>query len=329
MIELITGKPGAGKTYLCVMRLMELPVGKYVIYTNIDGLRSDAFPEPNMVKAIPEDIPIWCTKEKMIKWSDAVKEKYGRSMLIVIDEAQMWFGERNTELKGWLSWHRHLGQDIWLIAQHSRMIHLDYVNLCEYEIRAMKNTIFNMFIYQYRIGGESFKTVRKKRDRKVFDAYRSFDLKEEKKKGSNLVYYCVGFGVTGLLVFILGVRWFAGKAEASKLPTPRQVERTVSKKHAPEPKVEEPVDPWETIAYAGVVGDRVLVQRISGGGLCDLGEVVHERYGVLNASGRRCELVVAGGKKRVLVRKPLVAPKDEAEERRRTAPPNEAKSNPW
>lgn len=326
MIELITGKPGAGKTYLAVMRLLELPVGKYVVYTNIDGLRADAFPEPNMVKRIESDIPSWCTKANMTKWSEGVQSKYGRNMLIVIDEAQMWFGERNQELKGWLSWHRHLGQDIWLIAQHSRMIHLDYVNLCEYEIRAMKNTIFNMFLYQYRIGGESYRTVRKKTDQKVFGAYKSFDLREEKKKGSNLVYYAIGFGVLGLTLFIGGVKWFSSKANAS-VPVPlRGVERVKERERVHKKEsLAVVVDPWETISYAGVMGNVVLVQRMDGGGLCDLGQVVNERYGVVRSNGKMCEVVTGKGVKRVIHRKSIRVEGDAAEERRRTAPPNEAK----
>ena len=114
MIELITGKPGSGKTYLAVMRLLEVPVGKYVIYTNIKGLKPEKFAEPSMVKTIPEEDASWFTKEKQVEWSEAVREKYGRPMLVVIDEAQMIFGEKNQGYKGWLSWHRHLGQDIWL-----------------------------------------------------------------------------------------------------------------------------------------------------------------------------------------------------------------------
>ena len=199
MIELITGKPGSGKTYLAVMRMTALPAGKYVVFHNIAGLKPECFPEPAMMKEIPAgSLENWVTRASQEQFAEAVKEKYGRPMLVVIDEAQMLFGERNEQRKSWLSWHRHLGQDVWLIAQHYRMIHSDYYNLCEYEIRALKSLLVNMLIYQYRTGGEAFKTMRKRKDPKVYAAYRSFDASEAQKPAFHLVYWIVGLMVVAI-----------------------------------------------------------------------------------------------------------------------------------
>lgn len=304
MIELITGKPGAGKTYLAVQRLLSLPVGKYVIYTNIDGLRKEAFAEPDMVKEIPEDMALWMTKERQIEWAEAVREKYGRPMLVVIDEAQMWFGEKNHDRKGWLSWHRHLGQDIWLICQHYKMIHPDYYNLCEYEIRALRSSFLNLLVYQYRLGGETFKTMTKKKDPSVYAAYRSFNNEEASKASFKLVYWaaagvivCVG----GFLLF--QHMWFAqdknpgGVSTAQAVTIPQGKQTATTNKKPPE---EKPKTVWETMSYAGVLGGKVVVEH--GGMICDLGDVIGEKYLVESSSRQGCVIVTAGWGKKTLRR---------------------------
>lgn len=327
MIEVITGKPGSGKTYLAVQRMMELPLGKYVIWHNIDGLNAEAFPEPSVVRSIPSDLRSWCQKSNQIEWAEACREKYGRPMLVVIDEAQMTFADKNDGLKGWLSWHRHLGQDIWLICQHSRMLHQDYFNLAEYEIRAVKSLVLNMLVYQYRMGGETFKTIRRRRDRKVFAAYRSFDQTEASKPSFKLVYWGVGLIVLCVGGFFLLQKSFADNAKVyeDKKP-PGQTKGSGSRDRAyhQSAAVDKPVDLWETISYSGVVGNRVLVQKLDSGFLTDLGEAVREKYALVEASGRSCVVVTANGR-RTVRKLPLLVGKDEALESGGTAPRSKRK----
>lgn len=317
MIELITGKPGSGKTYLAVQRMLELPVGKYVIWSNIAGLNVDSFPEPSMFKQIPDDIRHWCQKETQIEYAEACREKYGRPMLVVIDEAQMVFSEKDSGLKGWLSWHRHLGQDIWLIAQHNRMLHQDYVNLAEYEIRALKSSLLNMLVYQYRMGGEAFKTMRRRRDRRVFEAYRSFDQSEVAKASFKLYYW----GLAALILVILSVLFFNNRFAAATVGVDRNREKLVGPGSSEKVKSVSPagvkmaapvVDKWETLSFAGVLGNKVLVQCSKG--LVDLGDAVEAKYLMLEASSSGC-IVWSEGKKRVLRRTDKGRQADEAKER--------------
>lgn len=304
MIELITGKPGSGKTYMAVQRLMELPLGKYVIWHNIAGLRSEAFPEPSLVKMIPDDVKAWCAKENQIEYAEACKEKYGRPMLVVIDEAQMVFGEKDAGLKGWLSWHRHLGQDIWLIAQHSKMIHTDYVVLAEYEIRAVRSMVLNMLVYQYRIGGETFKTLRRRRDKRVFAAYRSFDQGEVSKPAFKLVYWAVALLLMAVGGFgVLQYGYFGKGAEASQVPVVERVRKGRAVDVVKE--VPKPVDVWEELSFAGVVGSKVLVQEKSGV-LVDLGDVVRKKYMVVNAGARWVDVMTEEGRKTIRKRPVLL-----------------------
>lgn len=307
MIELITGKPGSGKTYLAVQRLLELPVGKYVIWHNIAGLKPEVFPEPHMIKEIPADLKAWGTKENQIEYADACKEKYGRPMLVVIDEAQMVFGEKNADLKAWLSWHRHLGQDIWLIAQHAKMLHQDYVVLAEYEVRAVKSMILNMLVYQFRVGGETFKTARRRKDTRVFQAYRSFDHGEVSKRGFNLLYWSIALGVLALGGFAWVQYGFFSKAEVAVSSVGKGLRGDVLRRDevVSKGRAVEAVDIWEELSYAGVVGNKVLIQRVKGGKLLDLGDVIGMKYGLVRA-GTRSALVVTEQGQRELRRKPLI-----------------------
>jgi len=312
MIEIITGKPGSGKTYLAVSRMLELPVGKYVIWHNIKGLKPESFPEPAMVKCIPDDVVTWCGKANQIEWADACQEKYGRPMLVVIDEAQMIFADRNKDLKGWLSWHRHLGQDIWLIAQHSRMLHQDYFNLAEYEVRAVRSLLLNFLVYQYRMGGEAFKTVRKSRDKKVFAAYQSFDQTEVAKKSFRLVYWVGAFVLMAVLAFWGLMHWFsAGAASASERKSPAVSARGSSRSasaSAPGPglKPDLPPDPWKEVSYQGAMGTKVFVSYQ--GHLMDLGDAVEEPYHIEKVSTSSC--VVLTRKGRHTIRKKPVTSSD-------------------
>lgn len=303
MIEVITGKPGSGKTYVAVHRMLELPIGKYVIYHNIEGLKPEKFPEPNFVKKIEGDIKEWCAKDNQIAWAEAVKEKYGRPMLVVIDEAQMIFGEKDHNLKGWLSWHRHLGQDIWLICQHYRMLHQDYYNLAEYEIRAVRSLLMNMFVYQYRVSGEAFKTMRKPKKQAVFGAYRSFNQTEASKPAFKLVYWVAALMVLAVGGFMFLQNSFWAKAEASIKPggsvgAPGRVEKVSQERKGL------PADPLESLSYVGCIGNKVMVQDVESGHLSDLGEAIQSKYGVLEASARWCLIITPKGKKR-LTRKAL------------------------
>ena len=145
-----TGKPGSGKSYRVVYQLLR-DSGRYYVFHNIAGLREAMIEDGQYIQRW-DDIPQFFSKtkqEEICKW---VKEKYNRSTLIVIDEAQCWFGERNAEYRAWLSWHRHLGQDIWLVCQHYKMLHSDYYNLADYECRGKRGIATGQFVYQYSVG---------------------------------------------------------------------------------------------------------------------------------------------------------------------------------
>lgn len=301
MIEVITGKPGSGKTYLAVLRLMELEKGKYVVFHNIDGLKHEKMPEPEHYRYVPpDDLPQFITRAKQEEYATAVREKYDRAMLVVVDEAQMYFAERNDARKGWLSWHRHLGQDVILICQHYKMIHGDYYNLAEYEIRALKSLLLNQMVYQYRVGGETFKTMRKGKKASVYAAYQSFQGGEVAKRGFKMLYWLGGGVLLVVVLWLLLMRTLGGKVEAA---TEKKEVKSAKGVSATVKKVDEKKksDPWEGCSYQGVMGGRVLVSYE--GALLELSEVVGQKYLLVDAGARGCQVMTVDQKYHVVRRR--------------------------
>lgn len=202
-VILYTGIPGSGKTYRVMVELSKPAVtDKYMIFHNIDGLRLGG----EFIKDWRE-IPGFLNRAKQEDICKYTADSCSRAVLVIIDEAQMEFDKSKTELKSWLSWHRHLGQDVWLICQSNRMIHSDYYNLIEYEVRAKKSSVVPFFLYQYEVRGEKFKTERIGKKKEVFALYRSFDQSSAKKGVSKILYYAGGLVTISVILLIYFFGW--------------------------------------------------------------------------------------------------------------------------
>jgi len=179
-LSIIVGKPGSGKSYYCVENLAkqvedwvryELAEGhpfERLLLTNIpvkvDALNeylSDKIGEPvdasHYVKILtdadfgaPTENPNWTKKEdRFLYWWDTFPDK----SLIVIDEVHHYLGEEqemkwtseaqdyNTSFRNWLSTHRHKGQDVIFLTQHTDNIATSVLRLAEkcYEITNAKS----------------------------------------------------------------------------------------------------------------------------------------------------------------------------------------------
>lgn len=304
VIVLYTGRPGAGKTYRVVYNLLNLEPGKYFIFHNIDGLKQVLIEDGKYIQDWRE-VDQFFTDAKQKQICAKVAEDYKRSVLVIVDEAQNWFGERSAGLKKWLSWHRHNGQDIWLIAQHNKMIHSDYYHLVEYECRAKRGTITKQMLYQYSVGGETWKTDRVKTSQAVFAAYRSFDgIEVQKKRSPMLLYAGAGIVFTIVMSFITMQSLGAGiekssKATQPKVEKPLNVASAVKQKKGKEEKIEVPCDPLEKFGYAGVLNGEILMQDLEKGGIVPLSVVV-PRCLVRETTGQLARIIRPGGKEYVL-----------------------------
>lgn len=199
MIQLFSGIPGCGKTYRAVFELVKAQ-GKYYVFHNISGLKQEKIENGEFIQTIPgrDEFNTFFSLENQTALSESVKEKYKRSMLIIIDEAQVPLGRFNANVKEWMAYHRHLGQDIWLITHDKMNIDKSYHSLIEIEIKGKKGFIFNSFIYSFIVSGERVKSDRLPKKQEIFDLYESFTVEETHKKKSSLFVFMAVMGAIAL-----------------------------------------------------------------------------------------------------------------------------------
>lgn len=220
-IRIITGVPGAGKTYYAVNHLVKNYCDAFgdtfqlkensLIVTNIDELLLDSIDLKASIDKVGS-FEKFFTIEVQKKISDKY-QKLGKSVVYVIDESQQFFHRRfyDREVFTFFETHRHYGMDIYLITQNVNLLAKDLITLAEYEIRAVPRTLsiggFNYLKKSNReIIGRSF--LRK--DKKIFKMYTSMTGSETEKISSPYLKYLIpivflfGFGFYGLKNSFLG-----------------------------------------------------------------------------------------------------------------------------
>jgi hypothetical protein len=183
---------------------------KYYVVHNIDGLQEGYLGDYgiNFLKYCEDrkiDIVEFFSKEYQIEFTKAVLEKYNRPVLAIIDEAHEWFSVNSKNLKMWLSYHRHLNQDIWLVAHRSTNIPAIYRSFIEVEYRAKSGSFLNIpgfFFYNRIIGGQRSGYVKEKKSKKIFEIYKSQLIgKVEKKSKPKVMIFLIAAAVLGLALF--------------------------------------------------------------------------------------------------------------------------------
>lgn len=106
MIMLITGRPGVGKTWWVVHRLMRRYKGRKIL-ANIRGLRLPHIPVENLERQVQE-----------------------KGIVVILDECQTYL-QREKWLFEHLCVHRHYGQDWVLITQTTAALPRRYLGLVE------------------------------------------------------------------------------------------------------------------------------------------------------------------------------------------------------
>lgn len=193
-IRLYSGIPGSGKTYRVVYELLYTDLlKKYYVFHNIPNLSIDHPHLKAFGKETDFNPPDLFTYETQKEISAQIKEQYNKNVLWIIDECDKLGMDRvDKRHKEWLSMHRHLGQDIYLITQSRWNLAKDYMNLIEVEIQGKRGYIFQSFIYSWLASGEKFATDRIPKKKDVFNSYRSFHFAELKSKKSKIFIYLIG-----------------------------------------------------------------------------------------------------------------------------------------
>lgn len=305
-ITLITGIPGGGKSYWAAYQILRGKVAeKYKVYHNIVGLDASMLgPDASIqdwTKLVSEQDPgDFFTRSEQTALCETVKEKEGRPVLMIIDEAGAIFNKENDEWFRWLSWHRHLGQDVWIIVQHSTMIARAYRNLAELEIRGVKSHLIDHFVYSHRVARSEYKVSRLPKDQAVFKFYRSFDQGGAKGKKSKMLLMATVGAVAASVAFVYLLLAHVPDMYAITKPGPKEtVSSVVDGKQKPKNAGRDQNQEKSNLSFAGLLGGRVLVQGPEG--LGDLALIVGAYR--LVASDNRSATVITTDRKKITVHK--------------------------
>lgn len=154
MIEIYSGTPGSGKTSHAVKRVSSACFAKMPVVTNmpVKILAPRSRNNPPVILR-NEDI----TPGFLLDFSKDHPTREG-GKLLVIDEAQLMFSNREWNAEGRKQWiafftqHRKLGYDCILITQNPQMLDKQIRSLAEYEVQHRR-------IGRYGIVGKLISTV--------------------------------------------------------------------------------------------------------------------------------------------------------------------------
>lgn len=222
MITLYSGTLGSGKSYKMVAELSRLKDSYFVIH-NIDNLKEGYLGKFGLdwVKYCQDEeieIDVFFSKDYQLKFSKTVFEKYKRPILVIIDEAHEWFDRHVKAFKMWLSYSRHLDQDIWLVAHNSTNIPAVYRSFVGVEYRAKSGAFVALpyyFFYNRIIGGQRGGYTFERKSQKIFDLYKSKEINNEKKtKVSLMLPAMIVLAMLGIVLFF----WLPSKAMTRNKP---------------------------------------------------------------------------------------------------------------
>lgn len=270
-IRIVTGNPGAGKTYFIMSHLLKkyferdrvlqdyMPKSDVCIITNVDEIKLNTY-------SLIEMIAVAGGLEKFfnVEYQKGLLKRWPR-IVYIIDEAGKFFGKelKSGNVLFLFQYHRHLGLDFYLICPNLVNINREIVGLSEYIVhaRSRSSRITSGFTYDKMFEGEKAGTITLQKNKEIFRLYKSMDKAETEKVGSFIRKYFVFSGIVSLVACIvffgaighlLGA--WSGKKGKVKSQVPGSVVESVKKVEVKEVKkelaepvriigVEVPVDP--------------------------------------------------------------------------------------
>lgn len=215
MITIVTGSPGSGKSYYMVSTLVkryfdydskfdkytikQLNGKPYTIITNIENLQ---LPHISLDHVLMET-GLQANQFFTVDYQKKVMLKYD-NVVYIVDECQRYFDDsinKITDCKYFFEYHRHLGMDIFLMAQSYHRINKAIQGLEEFHIHAAKRmiSVFGEFRYNVMSGYEIVDTQIIKKSKRIFNLYQSRLRNEQTKNRNPLIKYLIA--VVILLVF--------------------------------------------------------------------------------------------------------------------------------
>lgn len=224
MITYLVGNPGSGKTYYAVFKIYQLFLfqpekgflSKFIkpekqreytyCYTNINEFKFDLcnkfikFDFDKFYSDMSILHALYISKVTDAELNERAKELNLSGVLIILDEAHNFLkAKEDPVLVWWLTYHRHLYQDIYLITQDLSLISNEYKRIAEHFLKAVdsaKRLFKNKF--RYILYG-SYKMYQKDAMQKfhipylqeVFDLYHSGQSSSQKSFVRKFFYFAL------------------------------------------------------------------------------------------------------------------------------------------
>lgn len=214
-IRILTGAPGSGKTFYAVKHIKDNYAfydrnrrkwkikSQNTIITNIEELRLEHIDFDDAIQKSKLSLERFFTKE----YQEKISQKYP-GLIYVIDECQRYFHKRfyNKETFFYFQYHRHLGHDIYLLTQDSSLLPNEIRSLTENEIHAVRRSLSFFGEFKYNILCQKEIVDRKilKRDKSIFNLYKSMEQSETEKVKNPMIKY----GIAILIAIIISVWGF-------------------------------------------------------------------------------------------------------------------------
>ncbi|MBU0673269.1 MAG: zonular occludens toxin domain-containing protein [Proteobacteria bacterium] len=229
-IVFFTGTPGSGKTYEAVEKIIGQLRKKRPVYTNIDGMELSEHQEALRVMSGLNHIE-FADLFFHLGFDREVIENFWdhcplRNSLIVIDECQKFFGNRdwdkqkNKDLGDWASTHRHEGYNLLIITQDAERVDKAVRSLTEWnhvyrKVNFFGSAVNNKYLcYSYAgesTSGQPLTKHVKSYNNKIFRCYKSYvsaDIKEQSfMKHVNVLKHPIFFVIP--VVFCLSLYLFS------------------------------------------------------------------------------------------------------------------------
>ncbi len=183
MISLITGHTGSGKTYLSIKLMLEDIKKDRVILTNIKlNIYDDNihfFADDDLLALFLEFAKIMEENPVQEVAKDKLRQHKYANSAIYVDEAHFCgFRNKNEHLNSFLTIHRHMGLDIYLITQTSSNIWRNHLELVHKHYMALPSSsrimpsLAKIRIYE-PYGSKDYTLMNYKMKKEIFELYHS------------------------------------------------------------------------------------------------------------------------------------------------------------